>query len=71
MKTPVYIIRPSHPGNHRRRAMKPAFINGELRDRSHKGLTKILVYHFTEDGDLLVDLIPVRFVQPVVFELEG
>lgn len=66
MKTLVYIVKGKRQGQRR----KPGLINGDLAKRGI-GVTKALVYHFTAEGDLLVDLIPVRFIQPAVFELEG
>lgn len=67
MKTPVRIIK----GKRRSTHDKPAFINGTLSDRRKRGIRKVLVYHFDEDGELLVDLIPIKFVQSMEFELEG
>lgn len=53
-----------------RRKPKPGFINGELTRRG-RGVTKVLVYHFDDGGNLLVDLMHIKYLQPAVFQLEG
>lgn len=64
LKTPVFIVRGKHKP-------KPAFINGDLKTRRENGITKALVYHFNRDGDLIVDLMSLRSIVLVVFELEA
>lgn len=60
-KTPAYIVRK------RQDQGIPCFINGEL--PRPKGVTKVMVYYFNRDGDLVITLIPAKFVQEREFRL--
>lgn len=64
-KTRAYIVR----GSARGRRQTPCFINGRL-PRNY-GVTKVFVYYFNENADLIITAIPVKFVQMAEFTLEG
>lgn len=46
----------------------PCFINGSL--PRPRGVTKVTVYYFDDDGELIVTMIPAKFVQEVEFKLQ-